>query len=453
MKSKYSVEGIKINYDLDTRDYSAFVLDKIEEFFVKVQKAKIPWKVIEDLQKLIVKFPKVPVFKNYLATAYEKLNREEHLKNILVRTVEEHPEYCLARITLAKFLIDRDEIEMAENTLKFTNNISELFPKQNVFHYTEIQYFYYILALIELKKNNLKNTEEIVQLFYTLDIDEQFLNDITTRLMQSKLADFSDKEISIEPIPKKVIVKDSSKKPPILQNKILYKLYTEKLYLTNDVLDEIRSLERESAIDDLKAVLKDAENRYHHFSDSDKEFQYFPIHALLLLRELNAEAALEDILDFLRNDEEFLEFWLGDFITENYWEVIFSLSQNKLPTLKNFLLESGIYSFSKSAVLSAMTQACFNNKSDIITMWKECLDFYNAATEEDNIISTTFFSLFVGEIFVFDKEYFKEGIKNLYDKGWIEEIMFGSLEKLYSDDFIPYEKNITKLSKIYEFYN
>lgn len=456
MKNKYSVEGIKINYDVDTKDYPPFVVDKIEEFFVKVQKEKIPWKVIEDLQKLIVKFPNVPVFKNYLATAYEKLNREDHLINILLRTVEEHPEYSLARITLSKFYVDRGEIELAENTFKYTNNISELFPEQKIFHYTEVQYFYYILALIELEKSNFKNTEEIVELLNSLDIDDQFLNDINRRLMHSRLANFPDfltnDDISIEPIPKKVIVKDSSKKQPVLQNAVLYKIYTEELYLANDILEEIQSLERNSIINDLRMILKDAENRYHYFSNSDIKFQYFPIHALLLFRELNAEEALEDILDFLRNDEDFLEFWLGDFITEHCWEIIFSLSQNKLIALKNFLLESGVYSFSKGAVLSAMEQISFSDKSDVKAMWKECLEFYNAATEEDNVISVDFFSLFVGEIFTFDKEYFKEGIKNLYDKGWIDEMMIGSFEELYNDDFIPYQKDIHDLSAIYQQY-
>lgn len=452
MKSKYSVEKIKINYDTDPKDYSPFVLDKIEEFYAKVQKIKIPWKVVEDLQKLIVKFPTVPVFKNYLATAYEKLNKEDLLKRLLSDTVEKHPDYGFGRVTLAKFYIDRDDLEMAENVFRKADNISGLYPEQKIFHITEVQYFYYMRAIIELKRGNDKHTEELIELLYSINAEDKLLDDLKTRRISLRLLNLSrNKENSIEPVPVKVIVKDSASEMPVFRNKIMYKLYTDKFFLADRVIEEIRQLDRDSAIQDLKMMLKDAENRYHYYLNSEK-YEFFPIHALLMLKELKAEEALEYILDFLRNDEEFLEFWLDDFLNEEGWEVIFSLSQNKLETLKSFLLEAGIYRYAKYAVFSAMVQFSFHNRDEVTGMWKECLDVYTEATHEDNIISSEFFTFFVIDILNFDRAIFKEGVKKLFEKGVMDEMISGNFEEILKHDSLPERKSVSSLSEIYKKY-
>lgn len=461
MKGKYSIEGIKINHDVDEKDYPPFVLEKIEEFYYKVQKKNLPWKVIEDLKKLIVKFPKVPVFKNYLANAYEILNKQEHLETILIKTVELHPDYCLGVFSLAQFYIDNDEIELAEEALKFSNNIEELFPENKIFHIIEVEHFYHTLFNLEMEKEDYENAEEIVKILDSIEgVSSEIMNNMRSRLLKERMDDFPnffmDEDKIIEPVPIKSIEKDSSEELPILKNDILYKLYTEKLYLDKDTLDNIFDLDRDSAIEDLIKILKDAENRYYYHLDLDDEFQDFAIHALLILRELKATEALEAVLEFLRNDEDFLEFWLGDFLLEDGWEVIYSLSQDSLDTFKSFLLEPGIYSFAKDVILETMEQMTFDsssNKSEIIKIWKECLDFYNKAKKEDNIISNDFFSFFVSKVLYFDKEIFKEGVKEMYNNEWIDEFMVGSFEDLYDDDVEPLKNESTSLEELYKRYS
>ncbi|WP_294233224.1 DUF1186 domain-containing protein [uncultured Chryseobacterium sp.] len=445
MASKYSIDKIKIDYDTDTKNYPPFVLQKIEEFFQKVRKSKIAWKVAEDLQKLIVKFPRIPEFKNFLAVAFERLDRKNDLKNILLKTVEEHPDYIIGKVSLARFYMDNDEIDLAESVFGYAENVSDLLPGQQIFHYTQVQTFYYIRALIELKKNNEQNVVEILQLLHSMDAEKGYIDDLENRLMMHSLPDFRDYDL--EPLPEKIIEMDSSEVEPALQNKELYKLYKGNLAFT----DEVRSLDRNSVINDLRKLLKDAENRYHHFLSLGTDFP-FPIHVLLLLRELKAEEALEDILDFISNDEDFLEFWLDDFLSEYLWEVIFVLSENKRETLKDFLLKPGIYSFSKGAVLSAMVQASFK-EADIPDMWNYCLSVYINAKEEDNIISKEFFSLFVADVFPFVQKDFVENIKILFDKGWIDETLTGDFEELKSINLMPKQKKLTEISEICKIYS
>jgi len=45
----------------------------------------------------------------------------------------------------------------------------------------------------------------------------------------------------------------------------------------------------------------------------------FPIHAIYILGELKASEALVDILETLRQEEDFIEFWYGDFMTNGLW--------------------------------------------------------------------------------------------------------------------------------------
>ena len=69
------IKDIQISYDPVKTDYPPFVLEKLEEFYEKITfKEKIPYKYVEDLQKLVAKFPNVPGFKNYLAKHLEVLH-------------------------------------------------------------------------------------------------------------------------------------------------------------------------------------------------------------------------------------------------------------------------------------------------------------------------------------------------------------------------------------------
>ncbi|MEZ4823858.1 MAG: hypothetical protein R2942_16220 [Ignavibacteria bacterium] len=67
----------------------------------------------------------------------------------------------------------------------------------------------------------------------------------------------------------------------------------------------------------------------------------FALHAMFMLRELKAEEFLETVLDLLRQNQNFVDYWLGDLITEYMWMIIYELGKDQLEVLKNYILEEG----------------------------------------------------------------------------------------------------------------
>ena len=80
---------------------------------------------------------------------------------------------------------------------------------------------------------------------------------------------------------------------------------------------------------DLEHVMMDAILRYddHKERDWDENADYFLVHALYLLTELRSYESLPVIFDFLRQDEEFMEFWVSDWIEDYFHPTLYLLAK------------------------------------------------------------------------------------------------------------------------------
>lgn len=437
MENRYSIKGFKITEEA-RNDLPEFVLQKVHEFYSKLQNKNIPWKVVEDLKGLIKKFPKVPQFKNYLGVAYEKLKKDEFKVNLLKKTVEQHPNYIYGKLSWINYNLSLDPpaIEEAEKALNNADNINEAFPSIEVFHMDEVCQFYYQKLRIELMKGNKEASKALKKLLIDdLDYDEEeiehlfFLREIAN-MANTNFEEF-DKN-NIEPVCLKDLdeVQDSVK--PGLKNPVLYNLYSNEDMLPPHVIEEILSLDKMSLIQDFKTILKDTEKRYFYFEEEENA-DYLAIHTLALISKLEFAELLEDVFEFLRNDEDFLDFWLSDYMTEVLWSWIYNLSKNQLERLGEFLKEPGIYAYIKIAVFDALIQNSFDSQEDtqkVELILEDCLKFYTTVSKDKNVISTEYFSLLVCSLIDFNGQLYTPYIKKLYDLDYIKYSICGSYEDL-----------------------
>ncbi len=168
-------------------------------------------------------------------------------------------------------------------------------------------------------------------------------------------------QVNVKVTPKFVI--QESKEPPVLVHIQTYWLYQYDCNIPLDFIEEIKSLPRESLLKDLQSVLFDSIARYKDFKKlaGDDYRNWFPIHALLLMKDLRATESLETILDFLSQDENFLDFWLGDILTEEGWSIILMCGSHNLNRLDSFIKEPGHYTWSRTAIGEAVCQAALHN--------------------------------------------------------------------------------------------
>jgi len=167
-------------------------------------------------------------------------------------------------------------------------------------------------------------------------------------------------------------------------------LYENGYDIKFEKINAILALDRELLISDLIAVLNDSIVRSKFFLKkaetegyNDENFN-FPGHALLLLTELKAENALDQILEFLKQDQDFLDFWFGDLMQSFALPVIFWCGLHQTEKLFNFLQLPNVTFYSKSYASEAVIRipALFPERRPEILKWGR--ELLNSNIENSN---------------------------------------------------------------------
>lgn len=233
------------------------------------------------------------------------------------------------------------------------------------------------------------------------------------------------------------------KHPIKFKNKILEKLLFNPT-LSDEDLEEILSLEKESLVDDVKELIKACKNN-NELLEEDISYNLL-LFSLFILKEIDESPYhLETILDVLKLDENLIDVWFGDTFVEYYWSLVYHFGKHDIQKLTSFLKQEEIYTFSKEQVALALYQMYLKNeelRDDISNCWTELLEFFNSLPEEDERVDYTFITFFTSYISN-PSDYQKALIKDLYDKDYIDLTINGNFENLF--DIIEEERDINTI--------
>lgn len=176
--------------------------------------------------------------------------------------------------------------------------------------------------------------------------------------------------------------------PPFNHHEVMW-LYQYDYNITPSQIDIIKALPRETLLKDLCTILTDAIELYDVYKQPSDENTWFAIHALLLMRDLEATECIEQILAFLNHEEEILDFYLGDYITEAIAHVITKCGLNNLPLLARFVKETKACVWGKIAVVEGISQGVLHkliHRDDAIAWLDDLLRHYTATepSEDEN---------------------------------------------------------------------
>lgn len=236
-------------------------------------------------------------------------------------------------------------------------------------------------------------------------------------------------------------------------------LYNFGLRLPHEKLKEIIALPRASLIEDLENMLIDAVKRFDYFGEMDweEETNNFVIHAIFLLKEINAEESLPKIIAFLEYDDEFLEFWLGDHKTDTLWQCFYGLGFNNTTPLKQLLLKPGVDTYVKTAVSEALCQMVLHHpekRKEISTVFLDVFTSNLEANLEDNLIDSDFLGLAIADTVDCELNELLPVIKQLFEKKYVSLGIngdFNDVEKEFAKTSIRDKKR--DLYNIFELYD
>ena len=408
----------------------------IDKAKTQIQSPKTLPNAIRELEKLTKKYPNIPHLKNSLALACLTENRDRN-KEYYFETVHQicadYPDYAMVRIGLAIEYIHEKQLDKALEIFGDKFDLSDLFPDRNK-QFTQIEIFGYHIGVFMYFIENENYTEAKKHLDF---LEYYFPNEIKNSMYQSQLgllrmkkeSEKTAKIGSVTVIPEQI---QESNKAPDFEHSEMKILYTKGANIERAELDRIMELPRETLIRDLEKILIDSIARFRYFDENtDLKIPDAPLHALNILSALEAEEALDTLIKVLRRDENYYDLWYGDMITEEFWQFIYRMGQNRLDRLKDYMLEPNRYTYARTAVSDAVLHLAVHQpdrREEVFKWYEEVLQYMKEHQNNADIFEYgVYISLFEDFIDIADKGQiqpvlrFRDGILDLNEDFSISE--------------------------------
>lgn len=421
-------------------------------------------KLIDKLNQLIIQYPMVPQLKNYLSVAFHVQGNKKKAEEVNQWTLSEHPDYLFARLNAANVYIENNELEKVPELLGEMLEIKGLYPDRDLFHLAEVTGYLkivirYFVAMenSELAENRLAMLTEIAPDHPDTEQAQVFLWPLRLKLAGQRMEE--ENKNRIRPAGIKVVPELSNDTNPSFNHAEIQNLYQYGLYIPHEKLKEIIALPRHTLIKDLENILKDAVNRYGYFkrSENTEETHSFVLHAFFILAEIRAEESLPKLLSFLECDDDFLDYWIGDHLTETLWQSIYTLGFSNTSLLKKFLMQQGVHTYSKSCASEALCQMVLHHpekREEVLNVFTETLERFTNATLDDGIIDSDFLGFTISDILDCKMHELKPVIKTLFELGYVSTGISGNykeVEKAFDrEDKFSRKRNVYTIFDLYD---
>ncbi len=443
MKDRYHITGYDItsdpNFWIDLYDITPELEREMPQLEAKAMEGKMS--AIRNFHELIKKNPQNPQLKNLLSALYNNAGQQEKAEEVNRWIEAEHPDYLFAKLNKAAIYYQNEEYEKMSQILGDVMELKEMYPNRDTFFISEFLSFNKLAALYFHATGDIDQAHARLKLMTEVAPEhpdtEYVKNVLFFSLSQKSLARYElEDENRITPESQGRPLPPQRKKAPELINAESYKLLTRGWDFTEEEIQELLRLPRESFIADLKMLLEDAQFRFHYFQEQFEEEgvddnSNFPVHALLFLGELKAEESLSAILDFLRYEEEFIHFWLGDTLTELVWEVIYKSGERQPEKLRDFLLEHHRETFCKTPASQALSQIALHQperRDEVLNLYRSVLNGFANAEPGDGLLDSDVTGFIVADLLNINARELEPEIKKLYEIGYVSEGICGPWE-------------------------
>ena len=194
----------------------------------------------------------------------------------------------------------------------------------------------------------------------------------------------------------------------------------------DNLIDRILALPHDSLRRDLEnLILYYTGLTCDHLPNEDSEdFNGVIGTSMMLLAEVgNEDSSLDVVLEVLRQSPKFCDYHICDGGDDTSVATIYKLGQHKLDKLMAFAKEEGLYSLSKSCVLSAVTQIANyqpKRRDEVIEWFREIIQFVFEKLPNPQFFDSELLGDIIHELTEIQaKELLKE-IRALFDTGYVD---------------------------------
>lgn len=425
-----------INYNITTdfqqTDIDNIITPELETLLERCHQLALDGKMssVQRLLDTIEKYPKNPQLKNYLSVLYGQIGDTKKMYETNRWIVSEHPNYLFGKLNLANEYYLKKEYHKMPEILGEAMEIKSLYPHRKTFHLDEVTSFLRTAILYFTAIGDIEQAEIRYNILEELAPDSEdneiALEQMFEARMESGAKRFAEEQksrISVETRNQEITTTTVA---PKFANDEIEWLYTHGLYIGEEKLSALLSLPRESLISDLELVLQDSIERYTLFHESTEEEDWeeetmsFVVHAICLLGELESTKSIEVIFKVLSQSEDYLDFYLGDFLTGVIWEPIYKMANHNLEVCKQFIFAPGIYTYARTIFSDIVEQVALHQperRKEAIEWFKEVIHFFLISKREENVIDSELIGIIVWTIIDIKGKELMPEVKRLFEKG------------------------------------
>lgn len=397
-------------------------------------------RAVPEIKKAISRFPGYPTLLNYLRVAYQKSGSRRQADGVLKQLAKEHPDYLFTRVGLAMKELDAERPEKAAEALCPDLDIQTLYPERQVFHFSEMRNFYFLVAIIHARRGDAELAQGVRAALKVIDedaeIDGVLMREImlaNLRRMKKRAQDDAGRriEVTIPALSMKIVTMEE----PTFHHDPIHELYCHDMDLPEETTREILALPRPTLVEDLARVLDDCIVRTPNFINGlvDEAGECAPHHAVHLLAELDGTEALENLLRFLAMHPDALDFWIGDM---DWHPQVAGIIAGDIPRCTAWLKSPGIAARGKGILVGAMEHLAKKEPlrmEEITASLGEVFACLLESPREANVLDTSFLSGLTASAAEMRASGLVPSIKEAYRRNLIEESMVGSLDVILEE--------------------
>lgn len=394
------------------------------------------------IRKQVERYPGNPIFLNYLGTWHQTRGEQDQAIAMMERSHERFPEYLFGVTSLATIRTAQNRMEEALQLLGPGLRIEERFPDREEFHIMEVETFENACIRYLILTEDLDRAQERVSTLRSICDDQEWLDDLEMGITLGLVAKgHAEEQAELEGMPRMEFkvqpVSPHADRELVLHHDQLRVLFNRSMDLRAEELEGILALPRETLVEDLHAIVQHSIDRFHYYLEHEEDYWYdrlsFVHHALQLLGELRGADCLETALLALSQSREYLDLYLGDWLTEDVWEPLTKMAEGNLSRLDTFMRASQLHGFSKVVVSEAVNQLG-QHRPDLLPeverWYAGLLDFYNSASPLDEVMDATQLGLMVADILDLGLGSLMPVVESLYARGYVPSNICGTIERV-----------------------
>jgi hypothetical protein len=220
--------------------------------------------------------------------------------------------------------------------------------------------------------------------------------------------------------------------------------------LPNEKIDEGLALPRESFIEDLEKFISDLQNRREWYYENVKEHYYLLTYAVNFLSILEANESLPKVVEIIEEDENFLDFWFGEFLEPSYISFLFyPFFKDDFDGLWNIIMQKENCYLIHSGLINIPAQVALKEpekRQEALDFYANLIEFIFKLEEKDSLFDEFEIDMIIQSIFLLKGTELREQVLELHKEGLTDEFLWNKKQTI--EEFENFDYSIRSDKKL-----